>query len=246
MKKLILSVIFTLALCGQVFAACGSAVAFGGLSASTGADVTVTLPSHLAGDILILSGFVRDTDDTLTLTGWTQIATWDRSTTSRHWVYGLRASSGSTTNPTFDKSGATGDTYAVAIAYRGCISSDTAWEVVGSGQTGTADPASLTGITSLTPNALIVVILNGEDNNNAAVTVTGTDPSAYTEHYDESATGADGMISISEGTRAAAGATGTISVDFDTASPVGWGGLVIALKSPSCSSYMGMMGVGAC
>jgi hypothetical protein len=246
MRKLLAFVLF-IALAQSAHAACGSTITAGNIATSTGVDLTVTLPAHQTNDILLILGWVRDVDDTLTLTGWTQIATWDRSTTARYWLYGLRASSGSVTNPTFDKSGTTGDTYALAIGIRGCITTGTAWEVVGSGQSGTADPASLTGITSLSANSLIVVALGGEDNNNATVTTTGTDPAAYSELYDESPTGADGMIAFSTERRTTAGATGTISVDFDTAVPVGWGAVVIALKSPQCiPGELAMAGAGTC
>lgn len=245
MRKLLLLALLLFS--RSAFAACGSTVTFGGIAASTGADVTVTLPSHQTNDILLILGWVRDVDDTLTLTGWTQIATWDRSTTSRYWLYGLRAASGATSNPTFDKSGATGDTYAVAIGYRGCITTGTAWEVIGTAATGTADPATITGITSTSANSLIVVAVGGEDNNNGAITATGTDPAAYVEHYDESTTGADGAVTFSEALRTAAGATGNVSVDWDTANPVGWGGVAIALKSPPCSGGpLAHMGAGAC
>ncbi|MDP1850619.1 MAG: hypothetical protein Q8K79_22700, partial [Solirubrobacteraceae bacterium] len=48
------------------------------IAASTGADVTVTLPAHVANDILLLQVVVRDVNDTITWpAGLTQIATVD-------------------------------------------------------------------------------------------------------------------------------------------------------------------------
>ena len=202
------------------------------------ADMTVTLPAHATGDILYLMAFVRDVDDTAsitTATGWAAVTGFpaDRGTSARYWLWWKRAASGSETNPVIDFSGTTGDSYYVVWTFRGCITSETPHEVLGTPTTGTADPASLTGITSLTDNSLIVVLLMGEDNNNSACTTTGTNPADYTELYDETTTGADAMSCLSYAARSTAGATGTISVDFNTAVPVGWGAVVMALKPPA-------------
>jgi len=121
----------------------------------------------------------------------------------------------------------------MCAVYRGAETSGDPWEVKGTFTTGTTDPASLPGITTLTAESLIVVPLGGEDNNNTTVTTTSTDPIAYTEHYDESPQGADGMIVFSEAPRTTAGSTGDVSVNFDVAVPVGWGGIVLALIPPT-------------
>ncbi len=202
-------------------------------AASTGADVTVTLPAHQAGDILLLIGVVRDQDDTVTVSGWTQMtgSPFNRSTVSRYWVFWKRAASSSETNPVFDKNTTTGDTFVAVASYRGAIGTGDPWEVKGTPATGTSDPATCsTGINTLTDASLVVVALAGEDNNNASVTTTGTNPAAYNEHYLESPTGNDGMIAFSEAERTTAGATGPVSVNFNTANPVGWGCMVLALK----------------
>src|SRR3972149_4395489 len=55
--------------------------AFSAIAASTGADVTVTLPSHVANDIFLMEVIVRDVNVTITWpSGWTQIATVDGGT----------------------------------------------------------------------------------------------------------------------------------------------------------------------
>src|SRR3972149_4102284 len=85
--------------------------ALSAIAASTGADVTVTLPAHQANDIFLITVVVRDQDDTITWpSGWTQIATVDRSTVSRYWWAWKRAASSSETNPLVDKSTAAGGT----------------------------------------------------------------------------------------------------------------------------------------
>lgn len=198
------------------------------------ADMTVTLPAHQANDIFLLMAWVRDTDETATVSGWTSCGgPWDRGTSARYWLWWKRATSSSETNPTIDFSGTTGDAYAICAVYRGAITTGDPWEVKGTFATGTSDPAILTGITTLTANSLIVVPLGGEDNNNSAITTTGTDPADYTEHYVETTTGNDAMFGFSEAARTTGGETGNVSVDFNTAVPVGWGGVVLALKPPA-------------
>ncbi len=216
---------------------------FSAIAASTGADVTVTLPAHQAGDIILLLGWVRDVNDSVTITtatGWTQLATWDRGTSSRYWLFWKRATSGSETNPVFNKSGSNGDTYAAAITYRGANTSGDPWEVLGAASTGTADPSTISGITTLTDESLVVVPVGGEDNNNASIITTGTNPSAYTEHYVEDNTGSDGAITFSEAARTTAGATGNVSVNWNSGSPVGWGGIVLSLKPVPVTTTTGL------
>jgi len=221
------------------------------INASTGADVVHTLnDSLLNNDVVLILGVVRDVDDTVTITGYTQIATWDRGTTARYFLFGRRWLAGDPTIVTFDKSTATGDTYVFSIAFRGCISIGTAWEVVGTGSGTTADPSVFTGITTLTPGSMVVCTCGGEDNNNASIITTGTDPATYNEVYAESATGADGVITFSYEIRTATGATGSVSVNWNVAIPVGAGGIVIALKpepfneSVFGTTLMDLMGVG--
>lgn len=215
----------------QAQAAAPSFVLFSSVADSTGADVTVSLPTHAANDIFLLEVVVRDTDDTITWpSGWTQIATVDRGTASRYWWAWKRAASASETDPLIDKSTATGDTYAAVIVYRGAIQSGDPWEVKGTPQTTTADPSVFTGITTLTDDSLVVVAVAGEDNNNNSITTTGVDPSGYADHYAESRTGGDGVITFSEAVKTTSGATGDVSVNWSHSISAGAGGVLLALK----------------
>jgi len=201
-------------------------------AASGSADPTVTLPGHAANDILLLATIVRSNTATVaTPAGWTQIGSPTvRSTVATYQFFWKRAAGSAETNPLIDRTGTTGDVYAAVITYRGAFTTGDPWEVKGTAQTGTTDPSVFTGITTLTADSLVVVAVAGEDNNNASIITTGTDPSAYTEHYVESTTGADGVITFSEAARTAAGATGNVSVNWNAAVPVGFGGIVLALK----------------
>lgn len=199
------------------------------------ADTTATLPTHAANDILYLMAWVRDVDDTATIitaTGWAAVTGFplDQGTSARYWLWWKRAADGAETNPVIDYSGTTGDSYYTVLTFRGAITTETPHEVLGTATAGTADPTSLTTISSLTANSLIVIALMGQDNNNTACTATGTDPAAYTERYDEVVTGDDGVACWSYAERTGAGATGTVSIDWDVAVPVGWGAILMALK----------------
>jgi hypothetical protein len=207
------------------------------ISSSTGADVTVDLPTGMAAnDIILVFGWVRDKDDSVTMTDYTAISGFPQETTTgRYWTFWKRHD-GSEADPVFDKSTATGDTFVFAIAYRGALLSGDPWEVVGTwGSTGT-NPLSLTGITTLTANALVVVPAGYEDNDLAACTTTGTDPATYVEHYVEATTGNDGAICISEQARTNAGGTGTVSVSWGTLSDQ-TGGILLSLKPEPAANY---------
>ncbi len=201
-------------------------------AANGGADPTVTLPAHAENDILLLATIVRSNTATVaTPAGWTQIGSPTvRSTVATYQFFWIRAGATTVPNPLINRTGTTGDVYAAVVTYRRATSIGDPWEVKGTVATGTADPSVITGITTLTADSLVVAAVAGEDNNNASIITTGTNPAAYTEHYVESAIGADGVITFSEALRTTAGATGNVSVNWDTAIPVGFGGIVLALK----------------
>lgn len=216
------------------------------LQAATSGDVTVTLPSHVANDVFLCGVSIRSNTESITVSGWNAFTgtPFTRSTVERYWLFWLRASNGSTTNPLIDTDGTTANIYAQCWQFRGAIATGDPWEVVGSASTGTSDPASCTGISTLTANSLVVVPLGYGDDNNAAITTTGTNPSAYAELYDESNTGDDGAWTMSHAARASAGATGTVSVDFGTAVTAGdgWGCMVLALKPPAITGSGVLLG----
>lgn len=201
------------------------------IAASTGADVTVTLPTHAAGDILLLQVVVRDTNDTITWpAGWTQIATVDRGTTARYWWAWKRAASPAELNPLVDKSTTTGDTYAAVTTYRGALGSNP-WDIIGTPNTATTTAHTLNGITTTTADTLIIASLCGEDNTAATgTTFSATSPASLTQVlYGESNAGADGACTAGAAAKAASGATGNATATW-TATVVGSGGIVLALK----------------
>ncbi len=202
------------------------------IAASTGANVTVTLPAHQAGDIFLLQVVVRDTNDTITWpAGWTQLATVDRGTTARYWWAWTRATSSAETNPTVTKSTTTGDTYAAVTTYRGALGSGNPWDVVGTPNTATTAAHVLNGVTTTVADTLIIASLCGEDNSAASTTYTATDPSSLLQKlYDESTTGADGACAAGAAAKTTAGATGNVTATWN-ATVVGSGGIVLALKS---------------
>jgi hypothetical protein len=209
------------------------------------ADLTLTLPAHQADDVALAHVYTFDSQ-TATIptppTGWTQIATWDAATAlanpQRHWLFGRRLTSGSETNPTFTRNETTGEYFGAGALYRGCDTSGTAWEVVGTAGAYTAEPCVVPGITTLTAESLVVATLGYGDNNAATVTATGTDPAAYTEHTQTTTLFFDAMVCFAEAARTTAGATGDITMDLSAAFTAsrGAGAIAVALKPPSGST----------
>jgi len=214
------------------------------MGSSTGVDITIPLNTGtIENDIIVVIAYVRDVDDTATATGdgaYTAVSgtPFDRSTIERYWIFWKRATA-SEVDVTFDKSGTTGDTYGWSITFRNVVGTGNPFEAIGTPGTGTTDPATLTGITSLTANAMILVPLGYSDNNNNAIVTTGTNPATYTESYIETVIGDDGAVTFSRELRSTAGPTGTVSVDFSTGVTAGdgWGGMVLALKPALPADY---------
>lgn len=196
------------------------------------ADGTLTLPAHDTNDVFLMHVMRRNTTNTvLTPDGWSLIAGPWNSTAERHYLFGLRAASASETDPFLDWAATSGDWYALCTSWRGCATSVTPWEVVGGTQTGTGNDPTLTGITTLSDESL-VVLTAGYGDNNAAATIAhaATDPSSFTTRYAESAIGADGAIWFADGSRATAGATGDITTsNLTVTAGDGWGIIVLAL-----------------
>jgi DNA-binding transcriptional regulator LsrR (DeoR family) len=97
----------------------------------------------------------------------------------------------------------------------------------------TTDTIASTGVTSTLPSQLIIVVGIGSDNASASMTsVTGTDPSSYTQRsFTTIATGADACGWFFDATRTAAGATGTVTQDFNSTIPAA-GVFVAAVLNP--------------
>ena len=214
----------------EVQAAAPTFVAASAIGNSTAGTFTVTLPTHATDDILLSISWYRASATVLLPTGWTEAATALRDTT-RYYLHWKRATSASETNPVFDYTGAN-DGFGLIVSYRGVINTGNPYDVLGAFASGTAEPATLTGITTLTANSLVVALIGGEDNTGTGMTMTATDPAAFIEHYAESATGTDGAVAIGEASRATTGATGNVSSAFG-ATVVGGGGWVLALQQPA-------------
>ncbi len=203
------------------------------IAASTGVDVTVTLPAHQADDIFLIQVMVRDLDDTITWpSGWTQIATVSR--TSRWWWAWKRATSTAETDPLVDKNTTTGDTYAAVTTYRGAITTGDPWGVKGTPNTSIAAAHVLNGISTISSDSLIVASLCGADNTAATpTTFSAGDPTSLPQVlYVESTTGTDGACTAGAGAKAFTDGTGSVTATW-TATVVESGGIVLALKPPT-------------
>jgi hypothetical protein len=204
--------------------------ASGTLLGSTGADITPTIPSHAADDILLLHAWARSNAVTLsTPSNWNPIAgPTDQSTTMRNYWYWKRATSGAETNPLCDWSATTGDKYAVVHCIRGALTSGSPIEA-SQPTTGTASPGVATGVSSATDNALICSVGMSTDNTLSAVAATATDPTTLNQReFEAIATGSDAAMWISTANRTAAGATGNVSHAF-TGAVLAWGILIVAI-----------------
>lgn len=178
------------------------------------AGITPALPAGFAADDLAYA-IVGRRSTSLTIpsdpSGWTLVAGPITGTAERLYLYRRRLQAGDT-DPTFTWSGTTGDQYAWIHTVQDGAVTVTPEEVVGSGQNGTTNNPSLTGITTLTPGSLVCVAIFYGDDNNSAFALTSTDPAAFVEQYDESTTGADATLCFAHAIRATAGATGSVAV----------------------------------
>ena len=207
-----------------------SASAIGNSTAGSFSITVPISPAHQADDILLVISWYRASATVLTPTGYTEAATALRGTT-RYYTHWKRATSGAEADPLFDYTG-TDDGFGLMCVYRGVRTTGNPYDVLGAFASGTAEPATLTEITTLVANALVVALIGGEDNTGTGMTMTATNPAAFTEHYAESPTGTDGAVALGEAERVTAGATGNISAAFG-ATVVGWGGWVLSLVAPT-------------
>ena len=211
-------------------------VAVSAIAASTGVDVTIVIPSAWEpGDIFIISGLVKDVDDTVTATGYTSFPgspVSDLFGGGRFWWFWKRATT-SESNPLFDKSGTTGDTYAMMAVYRGIITTGIPITYDDAPATTLGDPAFCGGadinLVTTIGYSLVVCSVMWLDDNNAAVVTTSTNPRNYVEHYQESAIGTDAALVFSESQKALIGNTGQINSDFDAGGSITWGSIAFSL-----------------
>jgi hypothetical protein len=190
-------------------------------------------------DVFVVYGWMRSTTPTVSVTNLTELITYDDTTQSdRHFVYGKRLVGGDSA-PVVDRSASSGDMFVAAVLIRGCKTSGTPWTVGGSGSFSASNPVTITGVTTPVARSLVLAFVAYGDDNAAGVTVTATDPSTFTEHYQESAVGADGSLAVCEGVRDTAGATGDLTADWGitfTATADG-AGVAVAFEPPSATAY---------
>jgi hypothetical protein len=201
-----------------------------------------TFPVHQVDDIILAMTIVHNTTETATPSaGWTTLAGFPAAIPAvgagpagRCWMWWNRADTTSETL-SVDFGGTVGDAYYAISLFRGAVTTGDPFEVVGSPQSNTTVPVSLTGITTLTAGAMVIVWVMGNDNLNAAGhTVVGTDPASYTTVYADTAVGQNAMVERSEALRATAGATGTITNNLTDA--IGTQSIVLALKDATAAA----------
>src|SRR3972149_1398088 len=132
--------------------------AISSISASSGPDVTVTLPTGWEPeDIFLVLGVVRDIDDSVTMSGYTPLSSSpiDLGTTARFWAFWRRAVA-TDGNPLFNKNTATGDTYVQMAVYRGAKLIGVPFVDDGIPVTGSTDPASCSSKGSIVPDTVRV------------------------------------------------------------------------------------------
>jgi hypothetical protein len=189
----------------------------GALGANTlTTDATAAVPANtIENDILLVHAWTRSTADTTIITGFTEIAQVDTTNASHRWFWKRHDGTEATVTCDHDQSA---DNYCQMFAFRGADSTGNPWNALGTPQAdnGTGDPTSFTAISTATANSMVVVFAGYQDDDATVGVMTGTDPSAYTEVYAESATGSDGAITMGYALRTAAGSTGTISYNYGT------------------------------
>lgn len=208
------------------------------VAATSTTDPTVPLPTGMAAnDIILIHVYVRDVTDTTTITGYTEIAQTDTANASHRWFW--KRHSGSESNPVANRS-ASEDCYARAYAFRGCITTGSPFDVVGTPAEFSSNPMSVSGITTTVADTMVVLMDGYADNNLASATTTSTDLT-WTDIYAESATGADGSLHMGRATKSATGDTGTITVTYNSSFTGGdqSGCLVVALKGPEVLARSG-------
>jgi hypothetical protein len=193
--------------------------ASGTLLGSTGADITPVIPTHVAGDLMILLASSRVVTETLTTpSGWTVIGGPTDVTAWRTYALYKWADSAAETNPLLDWSAAVGEKYGQVHTIRNARRGALSGYVLNADLT---DPITHAGVTSEQRNQMIAVIGIGSDNASASVTsVTATDPASFTQrHFSTIVTGADASGWFFDATRVEVGATGTITQDFVSTMP---------------------------
>ena len=197
-------------------------------------NVTYAIPTHQADDILLLVVECAETGGvTAPSGGWAHITNSPRSAGSNVTsvnVMWLRATSGSTTNPTVTDPGNHQVGFVAVI--RGAISSGNPWDFtpVASSATGTTTFSATNGTTTVADTLICAVISNNQDTATdqfSSVSMSGV--TSFTEREQVfTADGNGGGIALYTGERSATGSPGSCDGTIGTSSA--WAGLVFALE----------------
>ncbi len=220
MKILLLLLILALSAVPGFAAATGVTCADAAAEVSGGdANVVVTLPTHLAGDIFILS-IINHADNTVSSvvgsTTWTQKEIETATSGFDVWVYWTRAASAADSSATVTFGSATGGRFGRVCSIRGAKQTGDPIEAFSALEILITDPDTAAGVTSVSANALICATLLESNNQVTAATYVPTSPTSLTRVglIDNDATDDNVTFDFACATKAAAGATGNVTVDF--------------------------------
>ena len=197
-------------------------------------NVTVTLPPHQAGDILLV---VAECSESAGISapsgGWAHITNSPRPQGSNVTccnVFWLRATGSGTTNPSLPDPG--NHIVAFAAVIRGAVSSGNPWDFapVGDGAAGASSFSADNGTTTVADTLICAVVAGNTDTATdqfSSVSMSGV--SGFTEQDQAfTASGNGGGISLYTATRTTAGSPG--SCDGTIAGTATWSSLVFAIK----------------
>ncbi len=183
------------------------------------ANIVITLPTHLAGDLvyIVTSNHADNTVSSVTgSTTFSLVTTFAFDFTFEGWLYYSRTASAADGTVTVTFGSATGDRFGWACLIRGAKASGDPIEAISTFTGLTTDPDTITAITSVSANTLVCVAAMDSDTAISAMAYSAlTSPTTITVvDYEESETGANQSYGFACATKPAAGSTGTISVDF--------------------------------
>jgi hypothetical protein len=219
-------------------------VADGGRAQSAAADLTPTMPSHQAGDILLC--IVEHANETCTLAtanGFVEVADSPQGTgvaagasSAGLSVFWKRAASGADTAPVIEGT-ALNHLCASISSYRGCITTGNPWDVTaGNVETTATTAVSVPGDTTTVADCLIVAIASSRFDNSTGQVDTSTwanaDLANVTGRFTHGTNQANGGgFGVGTGEKAAAGTFGASTATLNNAAQQGR--LMIALKPPA-------------
>jgi hypothetical protein len=202
-------------------------------------DMTPGVPGSIANnDILVVFVHTRDNVDSTMPGDWTALVSGNGNATNRIEAYWKRTS-GSESAPTVTHT-AGDSSIAVMHAYRGCLSSGSPWDTLGTVQSNAGSPISTTAITTGTNGDIILHVFGSQDNN-AWGTYTGIPTSIGSTHANS--TGTDNSLGITYGQQASSGSTGTAGATQSTLGPDAGASVLVSMKQDSVSATVNLAGL---